>query len=117
LHLEHIDVDQCGSAICTIGFAKFMREGSPMQPPKTTDMTVAELLRRAEAEIQSIEVVVNATPDVTKQQRCLQRDLLEVLKTLEQARFSASYGISIADAGKLWATLPKPRQNSRASVH
>jgi hypothetical protein len=77
-----------------------------MNPPKLTDLSIAELLQRVELELQGIKQTINREPALGKQ-RCLQRDLLEVLKTIEQARFSASYGMGISDADKLWATLPK----------
>jgi len=77
-----------------------------MHPPKLTDLSIAELLQRVELELQGIKQTINAEPALAKQ-RCLQRDLLEVLKKIEQARFSASYGGGISGGATLWATLPK----------
>jgi hypothetical protein len=77
-----------------------------MHPPKLTDLSIAALLQRVELELQDIKQTINSEPTLAKQ-RCIRRDLLEVLKTTEQARFSASYGMGISDAAKLSATLPK----------
>jgi hypothetical protein len=85
-----------------------------MQPPKLGDITTAELLRRAEVDLQGIAQVVNSGSAIAIE-RSLKRDLIEVLKTLEQAHFSASYGMSISDAAKLWVTLP--REQGRLTAH
>jgi hypothetical protein len=91
---------------------KLRREA--MQPPKLADSTVAELLRRAEIDLQGITRTVSSVSAIANE-RCLKRDLLDVLRTIEQAHFSASHGMSISDAAKLWATLPK--EHGRPTVH
>jgi hypothetical protein len=77
-----------------------------MRPPTLTDLTVQELLKRAEIELRDIERIV-AEGSVAPKQHDIQHYLFDVLKTLEQARFSASYGLTMVDAAKLWATSPQ----------
>jgi hypothetical protein len=72
-----------------------MSPGAAMQPPTLTDLSVAELLWKAEIELQSIEkIVTTPPPPVVTKQRVLQDDLLNVLKKLVQARFSASFHLT-----------------------
>jgi hypothetical protein len=71
-----------------------MSPGAAMQPPTLTDLSVAELLWKAEIELQRIEKIVTTPPPVAKKQRMLQDDLLNVLKKLVQARFSASFHLT-----------------------
>jgi hypothetical protein len=77
-----------------------------MRPPTLTDLTVEELLKRAEIELRDIEKIV-ADRSVAPKQRDIQRYLFDVLKTLEQVRFSASYGLTVVEAAKLCATSPQ----------
>lgn len=87
-----------------------------MRPPTLTDLTIPELLKRAEIELRDIERIV-AHESVVPKQHDIQHCLFDALKILEQARFSASYGLTMVDAAKLWATSPQqPRARSRPAV-